>query len=72
MTSIDENVSWARQLFDSLHRFSSGKPNLNFPGLAEEGPRLVRAAFGPQYDRLLALKRKYDPLNLFRLNQNIT
>ena len=70
--SIDENVSWARQLFDSLHRFSSGKPNLNFPGLAEEGPRLVRAAFGPQYDRLLALKRKYDPQNLFRLNQNIT
>ena len=70
--TTDENISWARQLFDLLHRFSSGKPNLNFPGLAEEGPRLVRAAFGGQYERLLALKRKYDPQNLFRLNQNIT
>ena len=69
--SNDENVSWARQLFASLHSFSSGEPNLNFPGLADEGPRLVRAAFGPQYERLLALKRKYDPQNLFRLNQNI-
>ena len=70
--NTNENVSWARELFDALLRFSSGKPNLNFPGLAEESPGLVRAAFGSHYDRLLAIKRTYDPTNFFRLNQNIT
>jgi FAD/FMN-containing dehydrogenase len=31
----------------------------------------MRASFGPQYERLVALKQKYDPTNLFRLNQNV-
>jgi hypothetical protein len=39
--------------------------------LGEEGESLVRAAYGTHYDRLVALKNKYDPTNLFRLNQNI-
>ena len=41
------------------------------PGFQEEGDALVREGFGAQYGRLAALKSKYDPHNLFRLNQNV-
>jgi hypothetical protein len=44
---------------------------VNFAGLGEEGERLVKLAYGDNYKRLVALKTKYDPGNLFRLNQNI-
>ena len=50
--------------------FSTGKTNLNFPGLGDD-PDFVRAALGDNWDRLVDVKRKYDPTNLFRLNQNI-
>jgi hypothetical protein len=66
----EHNVSWARDFFAAMERFSSGKTNPNFPGLGED-PRFVRAAFGRNYERLAALKQKFDPTNLFRLNQNI-
>ncbi len=54
-----------------MQRFSSGGLYLNFPGLGEEGERLVRTAYGANYERLVALKQKYDPTKLFRMNQNI-
>ena len=45
---------------------------LNFPGLGEEGEKLVRSAVGSaNYERLVVLKNKYDPSNLFRTNLNI-
>ena len=49
-----------------------GLPNFNFPGLAEDAEAFAKAVFGREYDRLLSMKRKYHPANLFRLNQNLT
>ena len=65
------NIGWTRDFWADMKRFSSGGVYLNFPGLGEEGEDLVRAAYGANYERLVALKNKYDPQNLFRLNQNI-
>ena len=65
------NIAWARALWADLHRFSSGAVYLNFPGFGEEGDALVRAGYGENYERLAAIKRTYDPTNLFRMNQNI-
>lgn len=66
------NVNWTRAQWDAFQRFSNGGVYLNFPGLQEEGERLIRAQFGKNYERLEAIKRRYDPTNFFRLNQNIT
>ena len=44
---------------------------LNFAGHGEDGEALVKAAYGQAYARLSVLKAKYDPDNLFRMNQNI-
>jgi hypothetical protein len=62
-------LRWARETFRSLAPFASGGVYVNFM-TAEEVDR-VRAAYGPAYDRLVAVKKTYDPENLFRLNQNI-
>ena len=63
------HIEWARGLADSMRPFSSGAYLLNF--LGEEGEDKIKAAFGPNYDRLKAIKKKYDPENFFRMNQNI-
>jgi hypothetical protein len=63
------HIGWARGLADSMRPFSSGAYFLNF--LGEEGEDTIKAAFGPNYDRLMTVKKKYDPKNFFSLNQNI-
>lgn len=68
----DANIAWARAVFEDMHQCSRGSPNFNFPGVDDDMPSFVRAAFAEQYDRLVRLKRKYDPANVFRVNQNIT
>jgi len=66
------NLAWARAFWGDMRRKSIGRAYLNFAGYGEEGDELVRASYGAaNYDRLAAIKAKYDPANLFRLNQNI-
>jgi FAD/FMN-containing dehydrogenase len=62
-------IGWARDFFNASAPFASGGVYVNFL-TADEGDR-VRAAYGPNYDRLAQVKRTYDPGNLFRMNQNI-
>lgn len=65
-------IGWTRDTWAEMQSFSNGALYLNFPGQGEEGENLLRASYGnDNYDQLVSLKRKYDPLNLFRLNQNI-
>ena len=63
--------AWTRAAWSDMHRFSDGGLYLNFAGFGEEKEDLVRAGYGPNYDRLVELKTRYDPGNLFRMNQNI-
>ncbi len=67
----EANIAWARGCYADLRHFSGGGVYLNFPGFLEEGQGLMRDAYGENYERLVALKNKYDPANLFRMNQNI-
>jgi len=65
-----ECVAWARAFFDALAPEASGGVYVNFMP-ADETTRIGEGAYGPNYARLARLKAKYDPANLFRLNQNI-
>jgi FAD/FMN-containing dehydrogenase len=67
----ERNIAWTRKVWSDMHAYSSGGLYLNFGGFGEEKDELVKAAFGPSYERLVELKNKYDPTNLFRMNQNI-
>jgi FAD/FMN-containing dehydrogenase len=63
-------MAWARGFWEAVRPHSTGRVYMNF--LGEEGEDRVRAAYGEtKYERLRALKRKYDPANFFRMNQNI-
>ncbi len=67
----DANIAWTREMVAALQPASSGKEYLNFPGFLEDGQRTLRTAFGDNYERLAALKRRLDPDNVFRLHLNI-
>ena len=65
----DRHIKWTQELAAAMRPFSSGAYLLNF--LGDESDDTIKAAFGVNYDRLARLKKKYDPTNFFRLNQNI-
>jgi hypothetical protein len=68
---FDEERQWVRDLWSALEPHHTGTVYSNF--LMDEGEERVRDAYGAEkYERLKALKRRYDPGNLFRLNQNIS
>jgi len=62
-------IGWARELFQATAPFATGGAYVNF--MTQEEQDRVRSAYGSNYRRLATLKKKYDPKNLFRLNQNI-
>jgi FAD/FMN-containing dehydrogenase len=66
----ERHIAWARDFFSAMQPHAGGRVYLNF--LGDEGAQRVRQAYGDrQYERLVELKRAYDPTNFFRLNQNI-
>jgi FAD/FMN-containing dehydrogenase len=66
----ERHVAWARDAFSALQPHAGRHVYVNF--LGDEGADRVRQAYGERkYERLAALKRAYDPTNVFRLNQNI-
>ena len=62
-------IRWARDFFNASAPFASGGVYVNF--LTADESNRVHAAYGSNYERLARVKRKYDPENLFRINQNI-
>jgi hypothetical protein len=65
----EENVRWTRELFEAMQPFV-GK-GVYVSNLGEEEGDRVKEAYGEHYERLVALKDRYNPTNLFRLNQNV-
>jgi FAD/FMN-containing dehydrogenase len=68
-----ENIDWVRSVWNELTPYLDRGVYVNYLGeRGLEGEDRVRAAYGPNYERLAALKQKYDPENRFHSNQNIT
>jgi FAD/FMN-containing dehydrogenase len=66
-----DNIDWARQTYAALQPYLLQRRWLNYFD-DDEASDAVRAAYGPNYERLARVKAKYDPDNLFRLNHNVT
>jgi FAD/FMN-containing dehydrogenase len=64
-----KSIEWVNKFWERTGALSNGSVYVNY--LEDEGDQRVRAAYGPNYDRLVTLKNKYDPTNFFHLNQNI-
>jgi FAD/FMN-containing dehydrogenase len=65
----EKNIQWTRTCWSALRPYLVEGSYSNY--VSDEGDAVERAAYGPNYDRLVALKNKYDPTNLFRMNHNI-
>lgn len=68
-SEANAHIEWARETWKAMEPFSTGGEYIN--NLGDVSEERVRAAFGRNYDRLVALKDKYDPTNFFHLNANI-
>ncbi len=65
----DKNIRWTRECWEGLKPFLIAGAYGNY--VTDEGEAIAREAYGCNYDRLVALKNKYDPTNFFRMNHNI-
>jgi hypothetical protein len=68
--NADKITNWCKEYWEATHPYSSGGAYLNF--IMNEGQDRIKASYRQNYDRLVAIKRRYDPDNFFRVNQNIT
>jgi FAD/FMN-containing dehydrogenase len=62
-------IEWSKAYWNALHSYSAGGAYINM--IMDEGVDRIRSAYRGNYDRLVQVKAKYDPHNLFRVNQNI-
>jgi FAD/FMN-containing dehydrogenase len=62
-------TTWAKRYWEAVHPYTMGGAYINF--MMDEGIDRIKATYRDNYDRLLEVKRKYDPTNFFRVNQNI-
>ena len=67
----EANVRWARAAWTAMQPYATGAVYVNYLEAGQEGAARVASAYGGNYERLAALKAKYDPTNFFRQNQNI-
>ena len=67
--NAEKIMAWTKDYWTALHPYSLGGAYINF--MADEGIDRVKASYRDNYDRLCEIKRKYDPNNFFRINQNI-
>jgi FAD/FMN-containing dehydrogenase len=67
--NAEKITAWTKDYWAALHPYSLGGAYVNF--MMDEGVDRVKATYRDNYDRLLKIKRKYDPNNFFRINQNI-
>ncbi|MGH9530871.1 MAG: FAD-binding oxidoreductase [Terriglobales bacterium] len=65
----EKNIRWSRDFWDAMRPFMGAGAYVNY--LEDEADPRVREAYGPNYERLVALKSRYDPTNFFRMNHNI-
>jgi hypothetical protein len=67
--NADKITKWCKDYWEAIHPYSSGGAYLNF--IMNEGQDRIKASYKHNYDRLTKIKKKYDPNNFFRVNQNI-
>jgi hypothetical protein len=65
----EKNIQWTRECWSAMKPFLISSAYGNY--VSDEGEAVAREAYGPNYDRLVVLKNKYDPTNFFRMNHNI-
>ena len=66
----DAVTRWSKAYWEAVHPHSSSGGYVNFM-MGDEGEGRLKATYGDNYARLTAMKKKYDPANLFRVNQNV-
>jgi len=65
----EKNRQWTRDFYDAIHPYSAGGAYVNF--MMDDEPDRVKSSYRDHYPKLVSIKQKYDPHNLFHINQNI-